>query len=533
MRLSYWQLSTLVLLAAFPLLAQQGTTTGLPEPFILCELPAGTSTGILPVQRPGKSNPLPPKAANVRVEYLTDGSEVNRRNCTGAFTEDAKQAFEYAAAAWYEELQMTQQLNIRTCFTNDFPTNILATTSATLYDEVGERALDQEALIYPQSVIEQLNGKEEAGADMSIVFTRPSRFYYGLNEYANPLPSTQYDFITVALHEMGHGLGFFGTPTYSEGESYIGRDRRIDDRGQPVRVPTVFDRAVVIGESPIQILELEDRSAELDQALTGQLGGLFFDFAEVETFTPGSDRLRLYTPDPFVPGSSYSHVDDPSHLMHHDLPVGNFERDITATATVLRTLGWAGEAQVAAPVTLTHFTGTARDRDIDLTWSTATETENEGFTIEHSEDGLAFTAIGYRAGQGTTTQSHDYAFTHSAPGAGLHYYRLRQTDFDGSVSLSELVAVTLTDGGAATVLEGPFPNPSNGSEVGVRYRSTQSGSLTLRVWSSAGRLVYEQPREVTAGINALTLGLQDHASGVYLLQVVDGSGLHTRSLRIQ
>ena len=530
MRLSYWQLSTLVLLAAFPLLAQQGNSISVPKTVVLCETPAG------PVVIGGSHNhyikpaAIPTKDANVTVEFVAAGEKMGQRTCT-AYPEEAKTAFRYAAAQWSNVLQNEHTLRIRTCYA-DLRDNQLGIATAPVYEQRGARALGEDALYYPQAIYETLEGINAPRPDMEIVINDETLFYYGTDWFDNEANRLLYDFVTLVLHEIGHGLGFFGTARYAENFSTIGLQAGLVE-GFQVRIPTIFDRAVTLGNDPeMPVVDVPNNSAELDDALLGRDGGLFFDQSQIERYAPGSDRFRLYTPATYQQGSSFGHFDDQTELMHHAIVRGQYQRDLTQTAAVLQTLGWAGEVQVAAPVTLTHFTGTLRDEDVDLTWNTATETENEGFTIEYSTDGLTFTDVGYQAGQGTTTQSHDYAFTHPAPGTGLHYYRLRQTDFDGSENLSELVAVTVTDG-STTVLEGPFPNPSNGSEVNLHYHSAQSGSLTLRVWSSAGQLVYEQPRAVTAGRNVLTFGLHQLTSGVYLLQVVDGSGLHTRSLRIQ
>ncbi len=527
MRLSHWQLGTFVLLAAFPLLAQRGGLTSVPKTVILCETPGSSTIGVAP-QPVFKPKRVPTKDANVIIQFLAAGRRMSGKVCE-EYPDTAKIAFRYAAAQWSEVLQNEQPLNIRTCFT-EVGDGKLALVSTPVLELRGPRALGENALYYPKAIYESLAGQDTPGPDMEIAIDSKAFFYYGLDWFENESPRVLYDFVTLVLHEMGHGLGFYGTARYIENFSTVGLQAGLIE-GRPLRIPTIFDRAVTLGNDPdMPVIDLPENSAELDDALLGKEGGLFFDRSQIERYSPGADRFRLYTPQQYRQGSSYTHLNDQNQLMHHAIVRGAYQRDLIQTAAVLQTLGWAGEVQVAAPVTLTHFTGTARGQDVDLTWNTATETENEGFTIEHSPDGLTFTDIGYLAGQGTTTQSHHYSFTHIAPGAGLHYYRLRQTDFDGSVHLSELVAVAVT--GQATVLEGPFPNPSDGSEVNLRYRSERSGSLTLRVVNSSGQLVYEQPRVVSAGINALTLSLRDLIAGMYVVQVMDGGGLHTRALRI-
>jgi hypothetical protein len=75
-----------------------------------------------------------------------------------------------------------------------------------------------------------------------------------------------------------------------------------------------------------------------------------------------------------------------------------------------------------------------------LSWQTATEKNNAGFDIERSTDSTAFSKIGRVKGNGTTTQSHSYTFTDKTA-SGTVYYRLKQTDYDGSATYSSTVEV--------------------------------------------------------------------------------------------
>ena len=532
MRLSCWWLSTFVLLAASPLLAQQGTYTPLPQPTVLCDLPPGPAvpSGHAHYE---KLALLPRKSANVTIEFLEAGDGLSGKPCV-SFPTEARSAMEQAAAIWSEALGNERTINIRSCFSNDFTDGTLASASAQLYQVTGERALGEDALLYPQATIKQLLGDLDTDApDMRIVFNNQKAFFYGSDPFDNPNRSFYYDFITLALHEMGHGLGFSGIANYSPRNSTIGRRGKTGPDGQPTLIPTVFDHAVTLGDrAPLAITKLPPRSATLDNALLGREDGLFFDRSRIGRYTAENQRYKLYSPDPYERGSSYNHFDDSRQLMHHTLGLGTFHRSVGQSAAVLRTLGWAGEAQVAAPVTLTSFTGRARQQDVTLTWATASETENAGFTIAHSRDGHAFADIGKVGGHGTTTVAQTYTFTHADPGGGLHYYRLRQTDFDGSEERSTVVAVTMT--GREQVLDGPFPNPTQGAaSVRLTYHSRDTRTVTVRLYTTAGRLVHEQRQIIDSGATPLTIDLQDLTPGVYVLQLVDGSGVQSRKLRVE
>jgi hypothetical protein len=92
-----------------------------------------------------------------------------------------------------------------------------------------------------------------------------------------------------------------------------------------------------------------------------------------------------------------------------------------------------------------------------LTWRTATESQNKGFDIERSTDGVRFQKIGFIAGNGTTTERQDYSFKDDAQ-SRLVYYRLKQLDFDGNYEYSKIISIAQNGKNEVSV----FPNPSNG-----------------------------------------------------------------------
>ncbi len=93
------------------------------------------------------------------------------------------------------------------------------------------------------------------------------------------------------------------------------------------------------------------------------------------------------------------------------------------------------------PVTLTTFKGEEIKNGNLLTWETAQEINNDFFLVEHSSNGNDFTTVGKVKGNGNTSIAHSYSFAHEGVSAGKNYYRLAQTDFDGKVKYSQIVAI--------------------------------------------------------------------------------------------
>lgn len=93
------------------------------------------------------------------------------------------------------------------------------------------------------------------------------------------------------------------------------------------------------------------------------------------------------------------------------------------------------------PVELTSFTAKSTGEDVTLYWNTASELDNDFFSVEHSFDGINFEKIGKVKGAGESTSSQNYKFTHLEPNVGLNYYRIKQVDFDGKYESSDIVFV--------------------------------------------------------------------------------------------
>lgn len=133
-------------------------------------------------------------------------------------------------------------------------------------------------------------------------------WYFGLD---GETPRNHIDFVTVILHEIGHGIGFIG----SVKEVSEGSETAQWGFGNPLE-PAIFDRFVVDGEFHELIDESQNPkypnpSASLYEALTGQRGGIFLESEEVNHTLNSQNASRgvLYTPEEFRQGSSYSHLD--------------------------------------------------------------------------------------------------------------------------------------------------------------------------------------------------------------------------------
>ena len=174
-----------------------------------------------------------------------------------------------------------------------------------------------------------------------------------------------------------------------------------------------------------------------------------------------------------------------------------------------------GSTAIALPVTFAGFSAKANPEGTELNWQTATESNNDYFSVERSTDGRIFFAIGEVSGYGDSDVERDYQFVDKTPVAGrTNYYRLRQVDFDGAESFSPVVNVTVGE----TIASWTFgPNPAAPGQT-VRF----SGELpaNLQLLNSRGQSV----QQIATTDSEWTLDAQLPAGVYYLYAPQTGSG---------
>ena len=163
------------------------------------------------------------------------------------------------------------------------------------------------------------------------------------------------------------------------------------------------------------------------------------------------------------------------------------------------------DVTAALPVSLIKFTATPQNDRVAIRWETALELDNDYFTVERSADGKTFNAIAMVEGAGTTERSLSYSTFDNAPINGTSYYRLRQTDLDGTTVVFDAVSVELRTDAVVNA----YPNPVK-SELTVEL--TQAGPV--RLYDLQGRLVLN--RVLDAGRQELSLDALQ--AGTYVLQ---------------
>jgi hypothetical protein len=216
------------------------------------------------------------------------------------FTPQAEAAFQYAVDIWSFLIESDVTIKINAQFTA-LGTGVLGSASAASYYGLTGAGIPADTS-FPSALADKRVGSDidPAGTDINANFSNSFPFYFGTD--ANP--GGQYDFVSVVLHELGHGLGFAG----------LGR---VDDNDAPTqgilrfasgRV-SIWDRFIENG-SGNSILTFADPSAALLSEYTGN--NLFCNSAAA-TAENGGANPRTYAPTTWAGGSSYSHWNEGSY----------------------------------------------------------------------------------------------------------------------------------------------------------------------------------------------------------------------------
>lgn len=186
---------------------------------------------------------------------------------------------------------------------------------------------------------------------------------------------------------------------------------------------------------------------------------------------------------------------------------------LTITVPALSTTAILLANETTLPVHLISFSGKASSEGNILSWSTAEETDNEGFEIERSQNGVTFEKIGSVTGKGTISARVDYQFIDKKPLANA-YYRLKQLDFDHTYTFTRTIHVKNESGIQMIV----YPNPVRG----ILNFDVPPAKRRLIVRNTAGVVVDDKAdfSESTYDTSHLPKGLYLISLGLYTFNVL-------------
>jgi photosystem II stability/assembly factor-like uncharacterized protein len=174
------------------------------------------------------------------------------------------------------------------------------------------------------------------------------------------------------------------------------------------------------------------------------------------------------------------------------------------------------------PVELISFGGTVEGHDIVLSWVTASELNNQGFYIQKTNNSINWETIGFVNGRGNSTETNSYSFVDRIMTDLKIFYRLKQVDYNGSFTYSEIIELEIPVNNFS--LSQNFPNPANPSTI-ISFALPEQTKVKIKLYSINGECVKEVfNEEKDKGIYNITINLDDLATGVYFYRMTTDKG---------
>ncbi len=224
--------------------------------------------------------------------------------------------------------------------------------------------------------------------------------------------------------------------------------------------------------------------------------------------------------------NAYYHTVNDRYI-HFNLPYYHKMSRLSLATTAVLT-----ELSEIVPVELLTFTASIQNSDVHLIWSTATELNNKGFEVERSiGDYNNFTPIGFVDGRSSSTEIVHYTFT-DKPAVNSYsklFYRLKQIDFDGSFSYSNIISVNF-DVPGEFALNQNYPNPFNPSTT-ISYQLKTDVFVSLKVYDFIGREISTLINEIKpAGKHEVIFDSKDLPSGTYFYILKAGNYISSKKM---
>ncbi|MEO6868262.1 MAG: LamG-like jellyroll fold domain-containing protein [Ginsengibacter sp.] len=170
---------------------------------------------------------------------------------------------------------------------------------------------------------------------------------------------------------------------------------------------------------------------------------------------------------------------------------------------------------VVLSVQLSNFSVEKLSNGVNLHWQTATEINNKGFEIQRSIDGInSWKDVAFVAGAGNTNEKQSYSYTDLVPIKGNNYYRLKQINFDGEVTYSNVRTIRIAQLNLLSI----YPTLAQ-SNVTVEVGSVDMINTIISVYDGQGRMV--QQDRLTS--QKQLINISNLQKGMYLIKLQNGA----------
>ncbi len=184
---------------------------------------------------------------------------------------------------------------------------------------------------------------------------------------------------------------------------------------------------------------------------------------------------------------------------------------------------------VILPVDLVSFSAACKETYTEISWSTATEKNNDYFILQKAASDFIFKDIATINGKGTTAYEQIYTYKDYDKSANS-YYQLVQVDADGTKNNSKIIYNKQECGTESNLSEITWHSATN--SIHLQLQSNQNNNAELIVTDLSGKLIFKQSFAYTAGLNELDFNLKDINDGMYICTIADKQIMKSKKILI-
>ena len=185
----------------------------------------------------------------------------------------------------------------------------------------------------------------------------------------------------------------------------------------------------------------------------------------------------------------------------------------------------------ALPILLNDFTAHCSNDGVELNWSSLLEINNAYFGVFRSADMVEWTEVAHLSGSGNSSTKRFYHATDAKPLKDLAYYKLIQTDFDGSSQTFDAISLSCNNDETSMKEIQVYPNPSDGLFQLLIHSEEREVAATLVITDLSGRQLSSFNVILTSGLNQLSYALPDLLPGTYMLRIAS-AGRQSKAVKL-
>ncbi len=204
---------------------------------------------------------------------------------------------------------------------------------------------------------------------------------------------------------------------------------------------------------------------------------------------------------------------------NHLAPSGTTSLPIVSRSNVtgFSNFGFGSGANNPLPVELLSFSATPQNDAVNLEWVTGSEINNQLFTVERSVDAVQFVEVISQQAAGNSSISNYYRDIDQEPLSGISYYRLKQTDYNGNFTYSEIVPVNFQN--SANEIEWVSFNHATSTISGFSNRNNPF--THYRLFDLSGKIILEG--NLSSKNGSFNIACSITSKGLYLLEMLDNN----------